>query len=355
MPTNYIFIEELTKNLLDNLAISQRQIAVLVDKNTYKFCYPKLKNLLPKHEIICIEAGEQHKNLTTCEYIWQKFTDFQFDRKALLINLGGGVIGDMGGFCTATYKRGIDFIQIPTTLLSQVDASVGGKLGIDFQGYKNHIGVFALPKAVIVDTSFLDTLPLRELKSGFAEVLKHCLIADKMMWEKICKYVTTNKIQTITHNNFDWNEIVKHSIEIKNNITSLDPEEKGLRKILNFGHTIGHAIESFYLLTQNSEKILLHGEAIALGMIAESELSYQRNLITKEELEQIKTLLYHFYGNSKIEKNDITNIAKLTLQDKKNENGEIQTCLLSGIGNCLYQQIISIEEISYQLSVISYQ
>ncbi len=351
MPTNYIFIEELTTNLLSKLTISQRQIAVLVDKNTYEFCYPKLKNILPPHEIICIEAGEQHKNLTTCEYIWQKFTDFQFDRKALLINLGGGVIGDMGGFCAATYKRGIDFIQIPTTLLSQVDASVGGKLGIDFQGYKNHIGVFALPKAVIVDTSFLDTLPLRELKSGFAEVLKHCLIADKIMWEKICEFVITNKIQTITHNNFDWNEIVKHSIEIKNNITSLDPDEKGLRKILNFGHTIGHAIESFYLLTQNPEKILLHGEAIALGMIAESELSYQRNLITKEELEQIKTLLYHFYGDSKIDINDITNIANLTLQDKKNENGQIQTCLLSGIGNCLYQQVISIEEISYQLSV----
>jgi 3-dehydroquinate synthase len=352
--TNYIFIQAISANLFANqLNITQQQIAVLVDTNTCKFCYPKLKKLLPSHKLICIEAGEKHKNLSTCDYIWQQLTDFQFDRKALIINLGGGVIGDMGGFCAATYKRGIDFIQIPTTLLSQVDASVGGKLGVDFQGYKNHIGVFALPKAVIVDTNFLTTLSLRELKSGFAEVLKHCLIADKVMWKKLYDIVYAVDFQEFRENSFEWNEIVAHSIDIKNKITTLDPEEKGLRKILNFGHTIGHAIESFYLQTENAEKILLHGESIALGMIAESYLSYQRNLITQTEFEQIKNLLCKVYSSSQIDKNDISNIAIWALQDKKNENGQIQTCLLSGIGNCLYQQVITIREIEESLGELA--
>lgn len=347
---NYIFIDTISPELLTNkINTSKGQITVLVDSNTYTHCYPKLEKLLPPHKIIVIDAGEKHKNLLTCEYIWEQLTDFQFDRKALLINLGGGVIGDMGGFCAATYKRGIDFIQIPTTLLAQVDASIGGKLGIDFQGYKNHIGVFALPKAVIIDTNFLTTLPLRELKSGFAEVLKHCLIADKVMWKKLCAIVHHVDFQEFRENSFEWNEIVAHSIEIKNKITTLDPEEKGLRKILNFGHTIGHAIESFYLQTEDVEKILLHGEAIALGMIAESYLSYQCNLITNVEFEEIKNLLLKIYSSSKIDKKDLANITTWALQDKKNENGQIQACLLSGIGNCLYQQTITLQEIEQSL------
>ncbi len=330
---------ELTPQFIGEIAT--QQIAVLVDENTYLHGYPKLKDLLPPHKLIKISAGEHHKNLTTCEYIWSQLTDFQFDRKSVLINLGGGVIGDMGGFCAATYKRGIDFIQIPTTLLAQVDASVGGKLGIDFQHYKNQIGVFALPKAVLIDTDFLQTLSIRELRSGFAEVLKHCLIADKIMWEKILLNNTIN-LSEFSAKTCDWNEIVKHSVAIKTQITQADPHEKGLRKTLNFGHTIGHAIESFYLQT---EKPLLHGEAIALGMIAESYLSYKHDLLSLADFKQIQALLQNLYGHFTIAEENIAEIVDLTLQDKKNENGQIMTCLLSEIGNCIYNQVISKVEI----------
>jgi 3-dehydroquinate synthase len=334
--SSYITIAPIEKTFFS--ICENRQVAVLVDKNTLTQCYPRIEKLLPPHKLICIEAGEQYKNLNTCEYIWQQLTDFQFDRKAILINLGGGVIGDMGGFCAATYKRGIDFIQIPTTLLAQVDASVGGKLGIDFQGYKNHIGVFALPQKVLIDVNFLQTLSMRELKSGFAEVLKHCLIADKTAWDNIYNL----NLQTFDYHSFDWATIVKHSVAIKEHITATDPTEKGIRKTLNFGHTIGHAIESFYL---NTPKPLLHGEAIALGMIAESYLSWQRNLLPENEFLAIKNFLLQLYGTIHIAENDFIAIAQHTQQDKKNENNQILACLLNGIGNCLYNEVITQQEV----------
>ncbi|MBP8155740.1 MAG: iron-containing alcohol dehydrogenase, partial [Leadbetterella sp.] len=164
---------------------SYSKVMVLVDNHTKKHCYPLVKGLLPSHKVINIKAGEHFKNLETCQQIWEEMTKNELDRHALLVNIGGGVIGDMGGFCASTYKRGIDFIQIPTTLLSQVDASVGGKLGIDFQGFKNHIGVFTLPKTVLIDNVFLKTLPQNEIRSGFAEIIKHCLIRDKSKWNEI--------------------------------------------------------------------------------------------------------------------------------------------------------------------------
>ena len=159
------------------------KVVVVVDENTRQHCYPLIENVLPEHTLIEIPSGEENKHLGTCEHIWGIMTDAQLDRHSLVINLGGGVIGDMGGFCAATYKRGIDFIQIPTTLLAQVDASVGGKLGVDFRGFKNHIGVFTQPQRVFIDAKFLETLPQRELRSGFAEVIKHCLIRDAEMFE----------------------------------------------------------------------------------------------------------------------------------------------------------------------------
>lgn len=167
---------------------------VIADVNTRKHCYSRLKPYLPKHHLIVVPAGEHHKNLTTCEYIWGEMTRLELDRHAVVFNLGGGVIGDMGGFCAATYKRGIDFVQIPTTLLSQVDASVGGKLGVDFQGFKNHLGVFTQPKNVLIDASFLQSLSYIELRSGFAEIVKHCLIADAAKWEEIRKKILRNRI-----------------------------------------------------------------------------------------------------------------------------------------------------------------
>ena len=312
------------------------QIIVLVDENTNKHCYERLdfKRFLPKHELIEIKSGEEEKNLQTCTKIWQKMTDMELDRKALLVNLGGGVIGDMGGFCASTYKRGIDFIQIPTTLLSMVDASVGGKLGIDFSfdnnTFKNHIGVFRVPDSVLVSTEFLKTLSKSELRSGFAEVIKHCLIADVDKWKSL---VVSRQSSDDFSIGIDFEDIVAHSISIKDKITTEDPTEKGLRKTLNFGHTLGHAVESFYL---NTSKKLLHGEAIAVGMICESFLSLKRNLISEVDLKQISEYILNVYGKVIIPTDDLDAIVELTKQDKKNEYSEVQFALIGPIGTCGY-------------------
>lgn len=312
---------------------------VLVDEKTKKYCYPSLKNTIPKHGLIQIKSGEQNKNLETCTHIWQQMTALKLDRHALMINLGGGVIGDMGGFCAATYKRGIEFIQVPTTLLSQVDASVGGKLGIDFESFKNHIGVFKVPNLVIIDPTFLETLPKAELRSGFAEIIKHCLIRDQKKWQEISQKNFENQ---------DWADLIKHSVEIKIKITEEDPTEKNVRKILNFGHTLGHAIETFYLGTKNH---LLHGEAIAVGMICESFLSFKRKMISKEELSEIEEFIFSTYGLVKIPREDYSKIVYLTLQDKKNRGNEVRFSLLNGIGDCSFDVSVSKKEM---LSAIEY-
>jgi 3-dehydroquinate synthase len=345
---NHIIINKDFRNSILEFIKSKKysQIIVLVDENTNKHCCERLafKSFLPKHELIEIKSGEEEKNLSTCIQIWQKMTDMELDRKALLINLGGGVIGDMGGFCASTYKRGIDFIQIPTTLLSMVDASVGGKLGIDFSfdnnTFKNHIGVFRVPDAVLVSTEFLKTLPNSELRSGFAEVIKHCLIADADKWKSLVVSLQSLNVSDGTLSiGIDFEDIVSHSIQIKDKITTEDPTEKGLRKTLNFGHTLGHAVESFYLNT--SEK-LLHGEAIAVGIICESYLSLKRNLISEEDLKQISEYILSVYGKVIIQNHDLDAIIELTKQDKKNEYSEVQFALIGPIGTCGYG--ITVEE-----------
>lgn len=305
-------------------------ILVLVDNNTAKHCYPFIKNLLPKHKLVKIKSGEEEKNLATCQQIWEAMTTYEMDRHALVINLGGGVIGDMGGFCASTYKRGIDFIQIPTTLLSQVDASVGGKLGIDFNGFKNHIGTFTLPKAVLIDPEFLRSLQDRELKSGFAEIIKHCLIQDKNKWDEI---------RVLDFEEQNLNDLIHHSIEIKKNIVTQDPTEKGIRKILNFGHTLGHAIETYYL--DKGKDKLLHGEAIAAGMICEAFLSYSNKLIDLKTLNAIEEFIFSVYGKVNIKPELIDQIIELTLQDKKNKGKEVKFSLLDGEGSCTFDIVVT--------------
>jgi 3-dehydroquinate synthase len=319
------------KNFLSHKSYSK--IMVLVDNNTKKHCYSLIKSILPNHKLIEIKSGEIAKNLDTCQVIWSKMTNYNLDRHALLINLGGGVIGDMGGFCASTYKRGIDFIQIPTTLLSQVDASVGGKLGIDFNGFKNHIGVFTLPNAVLIDSVFLITLPQNELRSGFAEIIKHCLIRDKAKWNAI-------KYYDLDQQNFE--NLIAHSVEIKKEIVKIDPTEKGIRKILNFGHTIGHAVETFFL--DKGKQRLLHGEAIAVGMIAEAFISFQKKLINERTLIEIEEFIFSIYGGVKIDVKDFEKIINLTLQDKKNLGDEVRASLLDGIGSCKYNVPITKKE-----------
>ncbi|QRR02790.1 3-dehydroquinate synthase [Dyadobacter sandarakinus] len=301
-------------------------IIVIADNNTKKHCYPRLKASLPKHRLVTVPAGESQKTLATCEQIWEAMTEEELDRHALVINIGGGVIGDMGGFCASVYKRGIDFLQVPTTLLSQVDASVGGKLGIDFQGFKNHLGVFRLPETVLIDPAFLESLPYREVRSGYAEIIKHCLIADAAKWDEIRRKDFEEQ---------DWNDLIAHSVGIKQQVVDQDPTEKGLRKILNFGHTLGHAVETCFLAKPERER-LFHGEAIAVGMIMESYLSYARKMIDQDTLTQIEEFLFASFGKVEIRPEEIEQIITLTRQDKKNKGKEIRFSLLERAGKCAY-------------------
>ena len=311
---------------------SYSKIFILVDENTSQYCLPHLLNNLATEieiEIIELEVGEIHKNIQTCTEVWSALSELGGDRKSILINLGGGVISDLGGFVACTFKRGIDFINIPTTLLSMVDASIGGKNGVDLGNLKNQIGIIREPKAVIIDTQFLTTLPQSEMRSGLAEMLKHGLIFDKIYWDKFKNLTNLNTD--------DLNELIHQSIQIKNTIVCEDLSENGIRKALNFGHTLGHAIESYFL--ENEEKrSLLHGEAIAVGMILESYISKEKSLITNEEYHEIKYIINDIFERVEFNQNDINQIIELLIYDKKNEFGKVQFALLDGIGKIKINQ-----------------
>ena len=319
--------------------LSERQytkIAVLVDENTRTHCLPAVAEILTNfpHFIIEIPSGELNKNIQTCTQIWTKMMENNADRSSLTINLGGGVIGDMGGFCASTFKRGMDFLQMPTTLLSQVDASIGGKLGIDFNHIKNSVGVFNNPQTVLIDPQFLTTLSQREIRSGFGEIVKHSLIADKNQWNSLLKIEDLSKV--------DWTDYLVPSLKIKQAIVEEDPFEKGIRKALNFGHTIGHAIESMALETENP---LLHGEAIAAGMICESYLSLKDAGLTRAEFEEIKAFIARIYQPREILEKDYPELIKLMSKDKKNEGSAINFTLLTGIGSCKINETATATEI----------
>lgn len=301
-------------------------IYILVDTHTEEYCMPYFLGSCPLPEtveVISIEAGEENKHLDTCMGVWESLSALGADRKSLLINLGGGVVTDLGGFVASTFKRGIDFINIPTTLLSMVDASVGGKTGVDLGPLKNQIGVINSPQMVIVDTHYLETLPGEEYRSGYAEMLKHGLIRDKKYWETLADYSALNTI--------DLNEHIYHSVGIKNEVVTEDPYENGLRKILNFGHTLGHAVESFFL-TEENKTTLLHGEAIAIGMVLEAYLSKKLCGLSTEECEEIKAIFKAIYPQVNITKQDIEAILALLIYDKKNSHGKVKFVLLEAIG-----------------------
>ena len=325
-------IAPIVSSLVDFLhETNYSKIVVIADSHTKKYCYDRIKGNLPEHFVVRVPNGEANKTLATCEIIWAAMTRAELDRHALVLNIGGGVVGDMGGFCAAVYKRGIDFIQIPTTLLSQVDASVGGKLGIDFQGFKNHLGVFTQPRRVLIDPVFLETLPVRELRSGFAEVAKHCLIADAAKWDEI---------RTKDFDEQDWPDLIAHSVAIKKQVVAQDPTEKGLRKILNFGHTLGHAVETHFLSKPPKQR-LLHGEAIAAGMVMESYLAFHKKMIDRETLDQVEEFMFSVFGKADIQHSDMEAIVSLTRQDKKNRGREVRFSLLTGAGSCAYDVVVS--------------
>ena len=311
------------------------KIFILVDENTHTHCLPYfISSIENKYdtEIIEIEAGEQNKNIETCSGVWSALSELGGDRKSLVINLGGGVITDLGGFVASTFMRGIDFINVPTTLLSMVDASVGGKTGVDLGLLKNQVGVFNNPVMVLMDSKFLKTLPQNQILSGSAEMLKHGLIYDENYWDhfKDPKVLESELLD----------ELIHRSVVIKNEIVLQDPHEKGLRKIVNFGHTLGHAIESYFL--QNPEKKeLLHGEAIAIGMILAAYLSKELLEFPEKELQNIKTTFLSYFKKVHFNDDDCSKIIELMKFDKKNSHGNINFVLLKNIGNPVIDNKVS--------------
>ena len=320
-------------------AANYSSVFVLVDENTKLHCLPVLDKVISSYTVIETKSGEANKNMATCEIIWQQLIENNADRKTLFVNLGGGVIGDMGGFAASCYKRGVDFINIPTTLLSQVDSSIGGKLGIDFKYGKNLIGLFRNPKAVFISPVFFNTLQQRQFINGWAEIFKHGLIQDQHQWQQY-------KEMVVMHT--DINDIVFHSLQIKKAVVEADPFEKGLRKILNFGHTIGHAIETYSL--ENEKDSLLHGEAIVIGMICEAYLSVKKSGLTESELEEIKTVLLKHFPKHDITAFDTEKLLSIMSIDKKNEGDTILAALLPEIGKCEYDMVLTKEDVKESLA-----
>lgn len=315
------------------------KVAVLVDENTRQLCLPLLAEQVDfPFEVVGIPSGEKNKSLETCTQIWSELMRLGLDRHSLLINLGGGVIGDMGGFCAATYLRGIDFIQVPTTLLAQVDASVGGKLGIDFNFVKNSVGVFRDPKAVFVNPEFLKTLPDGELRSGFAEIFKHALIADAKLWDDLQAVENLREI--------DWEPLLAHSLRIKQQVVEADPFERGLRKALNFGHTIGHAVESLAL---QRNQPLLHGEAVAIGIVCESWLSKKFAGLSANELEFVSAFVQRLYPKHSFSEADFPELLRLMTKDKKNRGGAINFSFTPAIGQVAVNQVCDEKNIAESL------
>lgn len=326
-----VYFNEECYAYLQQLLVAGRysRIFILSDENTAANCLPHfLANMATEIpiELLEIEPGEENKNIQTCIQLWEALTELGADRKALMINVGGGVLTDMGGFVSLTFKRGMDFINVPTTLLAMVDASVGGKTGVDLGVLKNQIGIISNPIAVLVDTTFLETLPMEQMRSGLAEMLKHGLIADRNYWNEF------TSLDSLTTD--DLGALIHRSVEIKNEVVIQDPNEKGLRKILNFGHTLGHAIESYFLESETRQS-LLHGEAIAIGMVLESYISKEMDLLSETEYREIKEVITALYPAVVFTAEDIEVITSLLIHDKKNESGEVKFTLLEKIGNAV--------------------
>lgn len=300
------------------------QYYIICDEHTFDHCLPSLLFHVPElneAEIIELESGEDKKNLETCLQVWGALTDTGADKKSLIINLGGGVITDLGGFVASTFKRGLDFINIPTTLLSMVDASVGGKTGVDFEGIKNHIGTTCEPQAVFINPEFLESLSERQIKNGYAEIIKIALIADSAFWKTINKLHTRQQISS--------EGLITQAIHLKNGIIKKDLYENNLRKSLNFGHNIGHALESACL---QLNKDLWHGEAVAVGMMIEAQLAYQKKRLTKKECESICTYIASIYPPVKLTKEMKALLLSFLKHDKKNEGHTLCFALPKGIG-----------------------
>lgn len=319
-------------------------IFVLTDSNTRHHCLPKLLSEVTvgtKPIVLEIPAGEHHKNITSCLKLWNELSEMNADRSSLLINLGGGVVTDLGGFVASTFKRGIDFINIPTSLLAMVDASVGGKTGVDLGNLKNQVGVINDPALVLLDLEFLHTLPEAHRRSGQAEMIKHGIIASEVYFDSVLEFDIRNE---------DAEELIWESILIKNQVVTEDPLEKGLRKVLNYGHTLGHAIES-HALRMNKEDPLLHGEAIAIGMILATYISSELLDFPKSSLQKISSGILSVFEKRSFSDSEIKEIVDLLIYDKKNQGGKIYFVLLHDFAkhkiNCEVPDSLIKEAFSY--------
>jgi 3-dehydroquinate synthase len=314
------------------------QVFILTDENIAPFWLPEVAYWLncEKAVEIVIKPGEQYKNLQTVQRIWKTLMKYHADRNALLVNLGGGVITDLGGFAASTYKRGIKFINIPTTLLAMVDAAIGGKTGIDFGGAKNQIGTFAEAEEVLVDPVFLSTLSRREILSGWAEMLKYGFIVD------------ANLLKSNLEN---YQQFISRCGEIKREIVAQDPTEKGLRKVLNFGHTLGHAIESHCLTMDHP---LLHGEAVAMGMEAVLWLSVKQCGLNKKVLQNYEKQLPILLSEAEmsLSETDVDPILSYLALDKKNKGEKPQFVLLEAVGRPVWDVEVEPELVKDALAYI---
>ena len=357
MQQQIIISNDIEHDLATAVAESEHdRVFVLTDDTTHECCLPKVAALLAQYDAvpITIAHGDQHKTLAALGDVWTALQQGGATRHSLLINLGGGMITDLGGFAAATFKRGINFINIPTTLLAMVDAAVGGKTGINFGGLKNEIGAFADARFVIINTCFLDTLDAENLCSGYAEMLKHALISNEHMWAE--------------HVNFDLSQpdlaelqrMVAESIAVKERIVAEDPHEHGIRKALNFGHTIGHALEEFALQqaggavvsTAPKKRPLLHGYAVAFGLIGELYMSARKAGFPTERLHQTTRFIRENYAQTEFTCNDYPTLLNLMRHDKKNTSGVINFTLLHNIGDIRINQTATDEEICEALDFI---
>lgn len=308
--------------------LKSTSVFVITDTNTEAFCLPIFRKKIPSTipiKVLTFNAGETNKVIETCIEIWTQLINEGADKRSLIINLGGGVVSDLGGFVASTFNRGLPFINIPTTLLAMVDAAVGGKNGIDFNGIKNKIGVINEPNMVLVDSIFLKTLSANEILSGFAEMLKHGLITSEAYYTSLKNMGEKTEVET--------DRLIWESIKIKNKVVLADPLEQNVRKTLNYGHTLGHAIES-YCLDNDYKQTLLHGEAIAIGMILATYFSHKILYFEEEKLNAITSEILDIYEKIDFTEEDIKEIIKLTTFDKKNTGGVVNFVLLRDFGDC---------------------
>lgn len=310
---------------------------IVSDDNTSEHCVPFLISnfdALAKAEVVVLPAGEENKTLSIIVNVWELLSEYGLGRHDLIINVGGGMVSDMGGFIASCYKRGMHFVNVPTSLLAMVDASIGGKTGVNLDAFKNQIGVFNNPKGVFIDSMFLSTLENEELMSGYSEMIKHGLIhSERLFLAVIAQLENPTKLSQ---------DLLKASIEVKNEIVRRDPLENGERKILNFGHTIGHVIEGFML---NSRSIT-HGHAIAIGMVFESYLSTKKGKLREKEFIQIESAILNHFEIPAFSNDDIQAMTSLLYNDKKNKGGKILSCLLENIGTCTFDHEISEQEVT---------